>query len=547
MVWRIDDPQGNEAGKIAHRVVPYARGKVGADIGCGPSKIFPHRPDRPEHVCIGVDSGKDTKLFGVQMRPDVVHDIATSTPFEDGTLDWIFSSHTLEHLDEPALALDAWMRALKVGGYLILYLPHKDLYPRIGQHGANPDHKHDFDNYDVRQLMLSLDHGWTLVEDDIRSRGREYSLFQVYRKEAEPDCRRFDVPDDGGCPRACVVRYGGFGDMLQAASVLPQLKEQGYHVTVMTTPKGRNILDGNPHIDAFIEQDENQVHPGALGGYLEAWAPEFDRFVNLCESVEGSLLKMPGRPDHSWPDAVRRQACNVNYHERTAAIARVPFQAHPRLFHFTPDDVASAFRKLAAAAPDATPEGTPDDQIAPKLVMWALAGSSIHKFYPGMDSVIARILIEHPQARIILVGDDACRLLEQGWENEPRVVRLSGELTIRETLTLACHMDVVIGPETGVLNAVAFDPKIGKVVLLSHSTHENLTKHWKRTAAITPPAEVDCYPCHRLHFNDRYCRRNLDSGAAECAHQIEPELVFDAFERALNGRAGRVIPIGAAA
>ena len=60
------------------------------------------------------------------------------------------------------------------------------------------------------------------------------------------------------------------------------------------------------------------------------------------------------------------------------------------------------------------------------------------------------------RCRIFLVGDEACRLLEQGWEKEPRVVCLSGQLGIRDTLALAQQVEVVIGCETGVLNAVAF-------------------------------------------------------------------------------------------
>jgi hypothetical protein len=60
MVWRIDDPQGDEAGKVKYLVVPYTRGAV-LDMGCGPSKAFPH--------FIGVDDCKDTALFGIRSSP----------------------------------------------------------------------------------------------------------------------------------------------------------------------------------------------------------------------------------------------------------------------------------------------------------------------------------------------------------------------------------------------------------------------------------------------------------------------------------------------
>lgn len=46
--------------------------------------------------------------------------------FPDGTLDFVFSSHCLEHIDDWRGALDAWIRKLRPDGVLFLYLPHPD-------------------------------------------------------------------------------------------------------------------------------------------------------------------------------------------------------------------------------------------------------------------------------------------------------------------------------------------------------------------------------------------------------------------------------------
>ena len=54
MVWRAEDPQGNEAAKVKWDIIPYTRGIV-LDLGCGPHKAFPH--------FIGVDSGKDSERY----------------------------------------------------------------------------------------------------------------------------------------------------------------------------------------------------------------------------------------------------------------------------------------------------------------------------------------------------------------------------------------------------------------------------------------------------------------------------------------------------
>ena len=44
--------------------------------------------------------------------------------FADGSLDYVFSSHCLEHLDLWQDALRLWISKLRAGGVLFLYLPH---------------------------------------------------------------------------------------------------------------------------------------------------------------------------------------------------------------------------------------------------------------------------------------------------------------------------------------------------------------------------------------------------------------------------------------
>lgn len=311
---------------------------------------------------------------------------------------------------------------------------------------------------------------------------------------------------------ACVCRFGGFGDMLQAANVLPALKAQGYHVTVMTTPKGKDVIAHDPHVDAWWIQDKDQVPNHELPQYWDAVGKRFDKFVNLSESVEGTLLAMPGRVNHGWPKDVRHKYMDVNYLEFTADLAGVPYESKLK-FYPTPQESKNARARLLAGGFN---------------VVFALSGSSKHKFYPGQDVVIANILREHADCRIFMVGDAACKLLEMGWEKERRVVFLSGEMGIRDTLALAQVADAVIGCETGVLNAVAFEPN-RKVVLLSHSSHENLTKHWENTFALAPPATLGCYPCHRLHFTMEHCAEDPETGAALCQRLIDPVDVYQAL------------------
>lgn len=60
----------------------------------------------------------------------------------DGLFDFVFSSHCLEHLQDPIEGLTNWFRIIKPGGYLIICVPDEDLYEQgIFPSEFNRDHK----------------------------------------------------------------------------------------------------------------------------------------------------------------------------------------------------------------------------------------------------------------------------------------------------------------------------------------------------------------------------------------------------------------------
>lgn len=171
MVWKIDGAQGYESDKICCLIVPYAQGR-GLDIGCGQRKAW--------HRMIGIDNLTD---YGGNRPPsvDVISDGNKLPMFSDKSMDFVFSSHFLEHVVDTKACLQEWWRVLKPGGNLILYLPHKNFYPNIGQEGSNRDHKHDFLPTDIIAIMKEVG-SWELLENEDRDKGNEYSFFQCFRR-----------------------------------------------------------------------------------------------------------------------------------------------------------------------------------------------------------------------------------------------------------------------------------------------------------------------------------------------------------------------------
>ena len=515
MVWRATDPVGNEIGKVLWELVPYTRG-FGLDLGCGPHKAYNH--------FIGVDNRKDSQLFGIPMNPDMTVPDATKMPmFADGACDFIVSSHLLEHVEDHRGALKEWWRLVKVGGHLCLYLPHKDLYPNIGQPKANPDHKHDFVEQDILDVMDEFP-DWDCLRSEKRNEDMEYSFFQVFKKLEAGAGHKLSYQLPKPAKTCGIVRYGAWGDSLQASSVFPGLKKQGYHITLYATPRAFEVIEHDPNIDAVILQDTDQVPNVALGSFWQSESKKYDKWVNLSESVEGTWLALADRMNSKWPQNVKDKYLNGNYLEFQHELAGIPYNKPAIKFFPTKEEATWALEQRI-------------EMKAGTLILWALNGSSVHKVWPHIDQIFARMLIAYPECKIVTVGDEKSLMLDEPWKAEPRIVRKSGKWTIRQTLAFAQVSDLIVGPETGVLSGMAMED-IPKIVFLSHSSHENLTRDWVNTFALFS-TKTKCYPCHRMHYTWEHCWRNDDKdkyweGTAQCQVDLPPEACWEAIGRALK-------------
>lgn len=315
--------------------------------------------------------------------------------------------------------------------------------------------------------------------------------------------------------RALVIRYGAHGDAIQASSLFPALKERGYKVAVDTTPPGEEVLRHDPHIDMLMVSSGDAVN----AKHIEARSHGFDKVILLNEATEGALLKSPDRLDYYWPDSLRRFVCAFNYVEFLHLVAELPFTENRQRFYATPDESVAAQQFKA--------------RIRAPLIVWVLAGSAQHKIWPGIARGMVRVLQE-TGAHIVAVGGPADQKLAESVRQfgagyhvgfDARVTWMVGTRSMRDVMALGQAADVVVGPETGVLNAVAMEPN-AKVVMLSHSTVENLTRDWINTVSIEPDARrAPCWPCHRLHQSTKFCPQDKATEMAACASSIDVEAV----------------------
>jgi SAM-dependent methyltransferase len=95
----------------------------GIDIGCGSDPVTPdvQRFDRAEG------------------------DASHITEYVHEQFDFVYSSHCLEHLPDPAEALRKWWQLVRPGGHLIFIVPDEDLYEQgVFPSRFNPEHRATF-------------------------------------------------------------------------------------------------------------------------------------------------------------------------------------------------------------------------------------------------------------------------------------------------------------------------------------------------------------------------------------------------------------------
>lgn len=321
--------------------------------------------------------------------------------------------------------------------------------------------------------------------------------------------------------RALVIRVGGIGDALMASSIFPGLVDQGYEVHVDTSPIGEEALRNDPHVRAFLVTPLGVVPKEKTLDHWRARSLGYQKVVNLMESCENALLTIPSQSAFYWDHEARHRLFNGSYLEYQHAVAGVPMPARQRFY--PSEEEAKRAAEVCAGGP---------------VVLYCLAGSHFHKIWPYAREYVSRLL-DLSDARIVLSGGprdknmvaEIYTYLTGAGQDHARVID-GTKFALRDTLALATVADVVVGPETGVMHAAAFEAN-AKVLLLSHSSRQNLETGWRNTEFLEPSG-LGCFPCHRLHLVDGFCNREVADGVAACAKMIGVGAVLGATMKALG-------------
>jgi len=131
----------------------------GIDIGCGPDPVTP-----------------DARRFDLEDG-----DANRITDYIQDQFDFVFSSHCLEHMHDPQIALQGWWELVRPGGFLFFIVPDEDLYEQgVFPSRFNHDHKATFTISKVRS--------WS---------PKSYNVFDLARSLPESEIIKLALNDCG--------------------------------------------------------------------------------------------------------------------------------------------------------------------------------------------------------------------------------------------------------------------------------------------------------------------------------------------------------------
>ncbi len=350
---------------------------------------------------------------------------------------------------------------------------------------------------------------------------------------------------------AGICRFGGIGDNLIAASVARPLKRQGYMVEMITSDSNHAVYLNNPNIDKLSIKNVERDLPKdqkEWQKYLISRANEYDVFCHLSHSCESRHAVFQHQTEWYWPDDYRRKICAGSYLETVHDIAGVPYEFGP-LYYATDEEKEHAAETKKRIMGEH------------KCVTWVLSGTRIDKVYPYCAFAVAR-MIKETDAHVVLMGASAQEF--QMAETIQKTVKIAngsvdglhlalspqsaekgGEYSwpIRRSLAFVLHAsDVVVSPDTGPAWACAMEP-VPKIILISHTSAENVTKHWVNTTTLhADPNKVPCWPCHKLHDTQETCVANEEKNGSACISDISVETIVNWVKASLEHKSN-VVPL----
>lgn len=322
--------------------------------------------------------------------------------------------------------------------------------------------------------------------------------------------------------RILIFRSGAFGDVIITTPLVRYLNSQGHEIVYVTSKRGMEVLENNPHIKTLIQHKE-ETPLDKLADYIEYLQRKnkCEKVIDLSESIEVALSLHPRGCDYTLSKPEKLAKFNRNFYEYTFEHARYACEDKHPLTSYLPELFFDKYELEEARK--YLKDGF--------NILLGMSGSGNNKAWPYNTELCEKIINAYTDAHIITVGDERCRLIEP--EIEGRITNLSGKISMRLSMALTSMVNLVISPDTGLIHAAGCY-ETPKICLLGHNLKEQITKHFLNDYSVEADQKAaPCAPCLSLIYNIKMqCPIHLETGAVFCMGKgIIMEMVFQQVEK----------------
>lgn len=141
------------------------------DIGCGTGDLVRYLANYYKRLnFIGIEVHGPTLNYAKQYKQGntrYLNSDGRKLPLRDGSVDLIYASEVIEHVDDDIIFLKEVHKALKKNSLFIFTTPNKEIVPLKG---ANPDHKRHYSLKELENLLnsegfhiIGVDYIWPFI------------------------------------------------------------------------------------------------------------------------------------------------------------------------------------------------------------------------------------------------------------------------------------------------------------------------------------------------------------------------------------------------
>lgn len=300
-----------------------------------------------------------------------------------------------------------------------------------------------------------------------------------------------------------MIGYRAYGDWLYTVPILTQLFDK-YEVHAEINQKGYELFHDDPRFTSLTVCEFEKYPQERLEGLLkERWAKieselKPDKVLNLWRTLETECIA-ERYMDEFFEDVETRRNIFGEKLFYDAIINRclesgidINIKSLEGLY-FTGEQIewAEDWRK---------------SHVNDFVIIMPIAGSCMHKVWPGMPKFTYDILSRYPNAYIYLCGDPSVSHAQ--WDH-PRIIKTCEDTPIKQIVLMAKYADYVIGGETGVVVAAGMwgTPK---TMLCTASSIKQCCD--KQTNDYSVQSSAPCSPCHRAVYTSADCEMMVKQG-----------------------------------